>query len=109
MQRGDEGAPLNHGNTVPGRHDPNWIGPDTTINAGRVMTGAEFNEYCKRGEADRQAGTAQADQSLAVQLANTGLPKQAAQIIAAQIDEIKVQLSLLRNLPPHLAKSERRG
>jgi hypothetical protein len=104
-----EGAPLTHGNTVPGRTDHTWIGPDTTINAKRTMTGDEFNRLRADADATRQAGIVQADQSLDVQLMNAGLPAQAARIIAAKLDEIKVQLSLLRNLPPHMAKQERRG
>jgi hypothetical protein len=106
-----EGKELTHGNTVPGRVDTTsgWTGPDPTLNAGRTLSGDEFNKLRADAEAARQAGTVQPDQPLAVQLANSGLPKQAAQIIANKLDELAVQLSLLRNLPPRMAKAERRG
>jgi len=100
---------LTHGNTVPGRVDTTsgWQGPDTTLNAGRTLSGDEFNKLRADGDAERAAQTAQPTQPLEVQLANAGLSRQAAQIIAREL--LALQKKIDRNNPPHLAKAERRG
>jgi hypothetical protein len=88
-----------------------WQGPATNKKR-EPMTGQQFDVLREKAASNQAA----ADTDLVSVLTNAGLPKIAAAAIKkeltalqAEIAELKVQLQLLRNLPPHLAKAERRN
>jgi hypothetical protein len=78
-----------------------WAGPQTN----KPRPAFDFNAAREKAAAE-QAAT---DSDLVSVLSNCGLPKLAAQVLGRRIQELELQLTLLRNLPPHLAKAERRG
>lgn len=69
---------------------------------------ARFNEE-KKLEAARRAPKPTAMDSIAFSLANSGVPKHAATLIAVYISKLEDRITTLeKSAPPHLKRMERR-
>jgi len=121
---------LTHGNTVPGRTDTtsNWTQPDTRLSGRPEFTGETFNRLRKKGDAARaKIGLAPANLTPAERLyaemwgqrifsldGVQFLTRELSTLIEtnnkleAQVQELQNQMTLLRGLPPHMAKAEHR-
>jgi hypothetical protein len=108
-----------------------WYGPDTTSNAGRLpMSGAEFNATRDKANAERagvNTETGAVKTPFAIIAHNlgpvAGITKEGAEALAryltgimercdkleAQVQELQNQMTLVRGLPPFMAKAEHRG
>jgi hypothetical protein len=117
-------------NEAAGRPSPAWLGPDNTINAGRTMSGAEFNALRDKAAAERAGVKIFNDgayrqrspyEQLGTELGpGCGLPLPAARLLAREISSLidrcnklerhieVLQAQRVRQNPPHLSKIEKR-